>query len=168
MPITLPFALIDFSKSLPFLPVMTRLDKRHLTISFEVRSFIALGLNLAPFCAKKRMDNLWQDTCFECFVGFRANDLNISYLEINAAPHGAYALYRFDDYRTPQPPMPFDGAFLWHTHQNGVYECSVQLPYDPQYMMPAAVLNLHGNLHYFAPSHGQTADFHNKAHWTGL
>ena len=31
----------------------------------------------------KRLDNLWQSTCFECFVG---TNRDASYLEINASP----------------------------------------------------------------------------------
>lgn len=49
-------------------------------------------------------DYLWQQTCLECFIAHNES----SYVEINANPDGRYALYHFDDYRSPStlPPNP--------------------------------------------------------------
>lgn len=55
-------------------------------------------------------DYLWEQTCLECFISSQAlDDENKNrYIEINASPSGQYALYQFDNYRTPStlPPMP--------------------------------------------------------------
>jgi hypothetical protein len=44
-----------------------------------------------------RTDGLWQHLCVELFVGDAAGP---GYTEFNFAPSGAWAAYRFDDYRT--------------------------------------------------------------------
>lgn len=49
-------------------------------------------------------DYLWEQSCLECFIGGPTTD----YVEINANPAGAFALYHFSDYRQPDtmPPPP--------------------------------------------------------------
>lgn len=58
-------------------------------------------------------DYLWEQTCLECFIGGASSD----YVEINANPAGAYALYHFTGYRQPalMPPPPLSN----HSHLNG-------------------------------------------------
>ncbi|TXD96463.1 hypothetical protein ES754_09995 [Psychrobacter frigidicola] len=61
-------------------------------------------------------DYLWEQTCLECFIAGsnlvldevkKTNEAK-SYIEINASPNGRYALYYFENYRTPPtlPPTP--------------------------------------------------------------
>lgn len=56
-------------------------------------------LQQVSFC-----DYLWEQTCLECFIGGPTTE----YVEINASPAGAFALYHFSDYRQPDtmPPPP--------------------------------------------------------------
>ena len=58
-------------------------------------------------------DYLWEQSCLECFIGGASSD----YVEINANPAGAYALYHFTGYRQPalMPPPPLSN----HSHLNG-------------------------------------------------
>ena len=49
-----------------------------------------------PRPARGRVDGLWKHTCFEAFVQAAAAD---SYRELNCAPSGQWAAYRFDGYR---------------------------------------------------------------------
>ncbi|BAU12164.1 hypothetical protein LEP3755_26930 [Leptolyngbya sp. NIES-3755] len=44
-----------------------------------------------------RQDNLWQTTCFECFIGVQDSP---RYWEINLSPSGDWNVYRFENYRT--------------------------------------------------------------------
>lgn len=50
----------------------------------------------------KRQDFLWEQTCFELFVGIKDQD---SYREINISPQGSWNCYAFEDYRQP-PQLP--------------------------------------------------------------
>lgn len=66
-------------------------------------------------------DYLWKNTCLECFLSASLTNssskdsdelLNTNrtaaYIEINASPNGQYAVYEFDNYRSPAtlPPRP--------------------------------------------------------------
>ncbi len=72
---------------------VTRAGARRLTLEFVVTGRIA-DLALAPATTPARVDGLWQHTCFEAFIG-----LDAAYCEINLAPSGEWAAYRFDAYR---------------------------------------------------------------------
>ncbi len=73
--------------------------------------------------APRRADGLWQHTCFEAFVAAPAAPANpsmpagsaamdaaadsaagVPYVEFNLAPSGAWAIYRFEDYRGAMRP----------------------------------------------------------------
>lgn len=56
-----------------------------------------------------RQDLLWQNTCFEAFIQSEAQS---SYLEINLSPTGAWNVYQFNNYRSPQPPQPAKSELL--------------------------------------------------------
>jgi hypothetical protein len=55
----------------------------------------------------RRADRLWEHTCFEAFVGLAGAP---AYVELNFAPSGAWALYRFDRYREGAPLVPDEVA----------------------------------------------------------
>jgi hypothetical protein len=50
---------------------------------------------IPPRALAQRTDGLWQATCFEVFLSVGKT----SYLELNFAPSGEWAAYRFTDYR---------------------------------------------------------------------
>jgi hypothetical protein len=54
-------------------------------------------LRLTPMTASVRSDELWQQTCFEAFVGSAAD---AAYYELNFAPSSRWAAYRFSSYRS--------------------------------------------------------------------
>ncbi len=51
----------------------------------------------------QRQDFLWEQTCFELFVGIKDQD---SYREINLSPQQDWNCYAFDDYRQPDQLPP--------------------------------------------------------------
>ncbi|OPH39747.1 hypothetical protein [Moraxella equi] len=121
----------------------------------------------------KRADGLWQETCLECFIGLADGGC----IEMNIAPDGRYALYHFSDYRTPATPIQTDKVTLsWRADDNDnvlVYERHVSLDVSavadllPEQTLvnPCAILNIKGDLHYFAVSSAPVPDFHDKAFW---
>ncbi|GAB5489405.1 MAG: hypothetical protein Pars2KO_29750 [Parasphingorhabdus sp.] len=66
-----------------------------LTLAFCVSGKIS-ELKLLEPCEPKRTDYLWQQTCFEAFVGAKGQG---SYLEYNLSPSTEWAVYAFEDHR---------------------------------------------------------------------
>ena len=50
-----------------------------------------------------RLDQLWERTCFEAFIGFENSPF---YWEINISPSGDWNFYHFDSYRNNPSPEP--------------------------------------------------------------
>ena len=50
-----------------------------------------------------RLDYLWQDTCYEIFIGVKDEDF---YREINLSPSQAWQAYDFEEYRYPEDMPP--------------------------------------------------------------
>lgn len=67
-----------------------------LSVRYCVRGALA-NIRWPRTDAPQRTDRLWEHTCFEAFV--RALDER-SYIELNFAPSGRWAAYRFIDYRS--------------------------------------------------------------------
>ncbi len=67
-----------------------------LLLSYYVTGKIA-DLRIPPVVTAARTDGLWQNTCFEAFVGTSAN---AAYHEFNLAPSTQWAAYRFSGYRS--------------------------------------------------------------------
>lgn len=135
-------------------------------------------------------DYLWQDSCLECFIG--KTGVN-EYIEINASPTGNYAVYHFEDYRTPNsmPPMPLKtttntktkkGQIQWQPQANPIYYKNKQnIHYQRRFsfdlsQLPTGLVNFnlihpcvilyfdHSPL-FFAHQHANPPDFHQQAFW---
>jgi hypothetical protein len=67
-----------------------------LVLSYVVHGNIS-ELRLPPISAPARGDELWQQTCFEAFVGTAAG---AAYYEFNFAPSTQWAAYQFSSHRS--------------------------------------------------------------------
>lgn len=68
---------------------------RFLTLTYRVYGDIEV-LKLLDKVPPKRTDYLWQQTCFEAFVGAKGQK---AYLEFNLSPSTEWAVYAFEDHR---------------------------------------------------------------------
>jgi hypothetical protein len=59
-------------------------------------------LRIPPATHGERRDELWRHSCFEAFLGGEGP----AYFEINLAPAGDWAAYRFGEYRQGMTPAP--------------------------------------------------------------
>lgn len=139
-------------------------------------------------------DYLWEHTCLECFI---ATDTT-NYFEVNASPNGAYALYTFTDYRTPNtlPPQPLYltdqnslASITWaeplshhpsdQSDQNEGYQRSFTIPLAAlpdgilrashhTLLHPCVILQIDETLLYFAPTHAIPPDFHQRKLWSSF
>lgn len=114
-----------------------------------------------------RRDELWRTTCFELFVGGEG----APYLEINAAPSGDWAAYRFDGPRGGMVPLVLDPPTI--TLDMGEewisVEATVTLP--PEFASAPLSLNIaaviettDGALSHWALVHpADKPDFHDRS-----
>ena len=122
----------------------------------------------APAAAPTRRDGLWQHTCLEAFVADAAAD---AYWELNMAPSGDWALYRFSGYRAGQEWPPEEALPVTITRRADGLELQLRWPL-PTELASAAELRLgitavveqrNGALSYWALHHpGPEADFHQR------
>jgi hypothetical protein len=75
---------------------VSRPSRDSLALSYVVHGNIG-ALRLPSITAPARSDELWQQTCFEAFVGSAAD---AAYYELNFAPSTQWAAYRFASYRS--------------------------------------------------------------------
>jgi hypothetical protein len=82
-----------------------------LSILYEVRGSLSRVSIPAAAEAPRRQDRLWEETCFELFLGTEDSE---EYWELNLSPSGHWNVYRFTRYRegmreeTAIPSLPFD------------------------------------------------------------
>ena len=71
----------------------------HIVFRYCLRGDIA-RLRVPAQQGPARVDNLWEHTCFEVFIGC---DGDTAYREFNFSPSGQWAAYDFSDYRQRRP-----------------------------------------------------------------
>lgn len=115
----------------------------------------------------RREDGLWKTTCFEAFFGRAGEE---SYWELNLGAKGAWNLYRFDSYRSPQPPGPSDDfAIAWLDAGEGVLACRLEPTAAPFALEASLCLVARGDAgtHYLSTRHaGAKPDFHLRESFT--
>ena len=119
-----------------------------------------------------RRDGLWQHTCLEAFVAACDGE---PYWELNLAPSGDWAVYRFDGYRSHQQSPPLQAPpFSIRSSSDGL-ELHLRWPL-PKELAASGALSLgitavleqrNGAISYWALHHpGPVADFHRREGFT--
>ena len=172
------FALGPFSLAGPGPQVeITGNLRRHannLTICYDLRDPLAALAIPAPADLPARRHGLWEETCFELFLGVKHSP---QYWEFNLSPGGHWNIYRFAAYRqgmqeeTAFAALPFRVRRRWDSVR-------LTLELDLAKIVPAgraleagiaAVLKLAGGgVSYWALTHnGPQADFHRRDSFIG-
>ena len=143
-----------------------------LSLTFELTGDVA-RLRLPPPAAPGFMDGLWRHSCFEAFVGLAEGN----YLELNLAPSGRWAAYRFSGYREDMSPASDLAApviQLVRTGEGLALKARLDLSgvagLDPEGAwrlgLAAVIEDAQGGLSYWALAHpAGKPDFH---HWDGF
>ena len=149
-----------------------------LQLSYFIKQ--STHFTITPFKPYKltRGDYLWSDDCLECF--FTLDDSPV-YTELNFAPCGYFNLYRFNDYRTPNPPAEVAGMVfkctddqskseLWlndyRVRHIGIKLENVRNITPKQYHLSAILYHTDdGTPVYYAIAHANPPDFHDKKYW---
>jgi len=155
------FPLVEFNSN-----AIVTLDIELNANNLRLRYLIAATEDLIwpEFSALERKDELWKSTCLELFVS--APD-EPAYLEINLSPSGAWNSYSFPSYRNGMTTEANVKLIEFDNEGPGVLSACFQfqpLP-DPVLLGPAVILSAKDGSHgYFATTHGEAPDFHNREH----
>jgi hypothetical protein len=155
----------------PLLQITGHVSRRGqtTTIHYELRDELAAVAMPLPADAPARRHGLWEETCFEFFLGTKNSP---QYWEFNLSPAGPWNVYHFADYRQG---MAEEVAFasLPFSVQRQPDSWLLTLEVDLTKIIPAdqtleigisAVIKLReGEATYWALSHpGPQADFHRR------
>ncbi|BAY97284.1 hypothetical protein NIES37_12220 [Tolypothrix tenuis PCC 7101] len=138
-----------------------------LTIQYSLLGDIKEIAITLPSATPSRKHELWQNTCFEFFIGIKNSP---RYWEFNLSPSGDWNIYRFDDYRQG---MEEDTAFSTLPFIVKQQAESVELTLDLdlekiitqeqalEVAITTVIKNQDGDVTYWALTHrGAEADFH--------
>jgi len=118
----------------------------------------------------ERSDQLWQQTCFEAFLGTPGDP---AYLELNFSPSRQWAAYAFSSYREGMRDLELPGApHIESTISTGSFELVAEIDLSGLHVMDTAVMELaltavvaekNGRKSFWALSHASgNPDFHNR------
>ena len=126
------------------------------------------GLNDGPQQGQ-RTDELWTTTCFEAFLAVPEEQ---HYWEVNLAPNGDWAVYRFDGYRSGQTKQELSTPPTFQL-QRGVHQLRLDARIAlepwwtpgvcPDLALTAVIDRGPEGLSHWALSHGRKADFHDRS-----
>ena len=167
------FSLQPFSSTSPLPDVkitgnIARRDRR-LAIGYALQGNLAELAIPAPTDVPGRKNELWQETCFEFFLGIKNSQ---RYWEFNLSPAGHWNVYRFAAYRQGmQEEMAFKSLPFIVKNQSGALRLALEL--DLNQILQAdqtlevaisAVIKLRdGQVSYWALTHRSSqADFHRR------
>ena len=168
-----PFALAPFPGG-PALPLRisgtaSRQGAR-LILAYALTGDVARVAWPAPAASPSRRDQLWQQTCCECFI---ARPEKSGYWEVNLSPAGHWQLYRFDDYRQGgRPEMAVAALPVTTTRTAEGFELAAVLDLAPLLLAEQPLLlgvsmvvrTVDGTTSYWALAHpGERPDFHHRA-----
>jgi hypothetical protein len=124
----------------------------------------AIGELLVPAPAEhSRMDGLWRHTCFEAFV--RSTGCS-AYEELNFAPSGQWAAYRFEGYRQGMNHAALSPAIeVLHMDDRLELVAEVHIPSSDRWHLglAAVIEEQGGRKSYWALAHPPgAADFHHE------
>jgi hypothetical protein len=139
-----------------------------LTIRYDLRGKLGeLAIPAADLPARRHA--LWEETCFELFLGVKNSP---PYWEFNLSPGGPWNVYRFAGYRQGRQEEKAVAALPFRVRRRGD-SVRLTLELDLDAIVPAdralevgiaAVLKLaRGGVSYWALTHGgPQADFHRR------
>lgn len=113
---------------------------------------------IPPAASPERTDGLWQTTCFEAFIGLGQS----SYAELNFAPSGQWAAYRFSNFRQGMRELDITAPEI--RFADNVLTATVEMNAEAgaALNLTAVIEHRSGSRSYWAVAHpqGSRPDFH--------
>ncbi|WP_414517828.1 DOMON-like domain-containing protein [Nostoc sp. PCC 9305] len=156
-------------ESFPNLKITGNISRNanQLTICYNLGSDLKEIAIVPPSNAPSRKYELWEDTCFEFFLGIKDS---VRYWEFNLSPAGHWNVYRFEGYRQGMQEETAFEKLPFNVH-NQADALVLALDVDLNKIVSAnqgieigittVIKNIDGNVSYWALTHkGEEADFH--------
>jgi hypothetical protein len=145
-------------------------DGDHLSLRYTLSGPLQQLRIPEPDATPRRLDELWQTTCLECFLALPKDP---GYWELNVSPTGDWNLYRLDAYREGLRPEPgcTEAPRLQRREHSGMLEFDVCLVLPPplavapalELAVTAVVATRDAAISYWALHHPcPQADFHHR------
>ena len=141
------------------LTVDVMLQNDRLILNYSLTGDLEM-IRIPPPGPTERKDKLWHHCCFEAFMGEGP-----AYEEINLSPSGAWAHYRFSDYRQALPNDPDIAAPEIDTERaDGLFTLQAEIAPPTGFTtlgLSAVLEDRQGQLSYWALMHpSDKPDFH--------
>lgn len=167
------FSLQSFSVNNPPLNIEikanTTYDFHELNIHYQVFGDFNKIQIPSPVKMPTRQDGLWEETCFEFFIGVTNSP---AYWEFNLSPNGNWNVYYFNDYREGMKPetiftsLPFEFKTEEELLSLKIKVNLVSIldnPQDLEIAITTVIKDDDNNISYWALKHtGDKADFHRR------
>jgi hypothetical protein len=167
------FSLQPFSASSPLPDIeITGQIARHsntLTIAYQLVGALAEIAIASPSASPTRQHELWQETCFEFFLGTPNSP---QYWEVNLSPAGDWNVYRFESYRAGmEEEMAFESLPFSVQTRSNAFMLDLKLNLDSivseetklHMAISTVIQTQNGEISYWALTHpGLEADFHRR------
>ncbi|HEY9727386.1 MAG TPA: DOMON-like domain-containing protein [Chroococcales cyanobacterium] len=161
-----PFFSTDLLPNLQITGDISR-NENQLHLDYTLSGNLKEVLIAAPSEIPTRKHELWQETCFEFFLGINNSE---QYWEFNLSPAGHWNVYRFDGYRQGMQEEIAFSALPFSVEDKGDY-FAIALGVDldkivsPNQVLDVAITTVikqrDGEVSYWALTHrGTEADFH--------
>ncbi len=171
------FSLIPFPNNSPHpdIKIQGEIERvnQQLQITFNLTGELEKVAIAPPVYSPARLDDLWQTTCFEFFLGLQNSD---RYWEFNLSPAGHWNIYRFDNYRQGMITETAYQALPFVVHQQfDRLVLSLMLDLNPIISSEQAlnvgitivIESQDQDITYWALNHtAKEADFHQRASFT--
>ena len=170
------FSLKQFPSAglLPGLAITGNIERHSntLSISYALSGPMEKIILPAPADMRVRKNRLWEETCFEFFLGVKGSE---RYWEFNLSPSGHWNVYRFESYRQGMQEEPAFKSLPFSVQLNSDFLLlSLGLELDkviPSYQVSevlqvsvsAVIRTMDDRTTYWALAHpGPMADFHRR------
>jgi hypothetical protein len=167
-----PQAIASFVSSVKIIGSITRCLNT-LTLRYELLDSLEDVVIPTPASQPERRDGLWQETCFEFFLGVKQSE---RYWEFNLSPAGHWNVYCFNAYRQGMKvELAFASLPFTVQHQSKALQLSLELDLAPivepdqslDVAISAVIQPQEGGISYWALTHPLSqADFHQRDSFT--
>jgi len=149
-----------------------QMDNSRIVLVYKVSGDLD-NICFPGFSGIGRENNLWEETCFEFFIGDRENP---RYYEFNFSPSGKWNAYSFLSRREKMKEEAITNIKIKteRTEDNFILTASVDLPDDKNFSSPevqlAAILKTEDKVRHFFAVENSVAkpDFHNREYFVLL